>query len=171
MNIAQFFIRILNFQIKFVEYMTEFCIVHNHSWFNIWQIQVRESSVHRPFVFRYLSVRRPFCSVLIRCISVLSVTSLLLVRWGPLRVRYLSGRSPVLVRYASVQYFSREPRAAAASTFTNGRPTDKCFWQIFHPLDVRSRYPVRCDWAIKYEIGLPNLCCIIDMWASEWCVR
>ena len=153
MKIAQFFLRILNFQIKFVEYMTEFCIVHNHSWFNIWQIQVRKSSVHRPFVFRYLSVRRPFCSVLIRCISVLSVTSPLLVRWGPLRVRYLSGRSPVLVRYVSVQYSSREPRAAAASTFTNGQPTDKGFWQIFHPLDVRLRYPVRCDWAI-YKLFL-----------------
>ena len=100
-----------------------------------------------PLVLRSSSVRRPFCSVLIRCISVLSVTSPLLVRWGPLRVRYLSGRSPVLVRYVSVQYSSRGPRAAAASTFTNGRPTDKGFWQIFHPLDVRSRYPVRCDWA------------------------
>ena len=79
----------------------------------------------------------------------MSVTSPLLVRWGSLRARYLSGRSPVLVRYASVQYSSREPRAAAVSTFTNGRLTDKSFWQIFHPLDVRSRYPVRCDWAIK----------------------
>ena len=91
------------------------------------RLVLRSSSVRFP----YLSVRRPFFSVLIRCISVLSVTFPLLVRRGPLRVRCLSGRSPVLVRYVSVPYFSREPRAAAASTFTNGRPTDKGFLAAF----------------------------------------
>ena len=146
----------MNFQIKFVEYIAQFYIVHIDSWFDIWQIQVRLSSVHRPFVFRYLSIRRPFCSVLIRWISVLSVTSPLLVRRGPLRVHYLSGRSPVLVRYVSLQYSSREPQATAASTFTSGRPTDKGFWQIFHPLDIRSRYPVRCNCAINTEGVVSN---------------
>ena len=34
-----------------------------------------------------LSVHRSFCSIIIRCIYVLSVTSPLLVRWGPLPVR------------------------------------------------------------------------------------
>ena len=48
----------------------------------------------------------------------------------------------------TIQYSSREPWAAAASTFTNGRPTDKGFWQIFYPLDIRSRYLVRLDWGI-----------------------
>ena len=97
----------------------------------IWQIQVRMSFVHRPFVFPYLSVRRPFCSVLIRCISFVTVTFPLLVRWDPLRIRYLCGRSSVLVRYVSVENSSWEPRAAAVSTFTNGRPTDKVFGRFF----------------------------------------
>ena len=58
------------------------------------------------------------------------------------KVRYVSVTCPVDLRYVSVKNSSRKPRAAAASAFTNGRPTDKGFCQIFHPLDVRSRYPV-----------------------------
>ena len=98
-----------------------------------------------PLVLRSSSVRFPLP---VRSSSVLFGSYTLhfrSVRYLYGEVRYPSGRSPVLVRYLSVQYSSREPRAAAASTFTNGRPTDNGFWQIFHPLDVRSRYPVRCD--------------------------
>ena len=116
-------------------------------------------SVTYPVQERSWSVRGTFCPFLMRCTFVLSGTcpllvrwSPLLVRWSPFRVRYLSGTCPVLVRYLSVLRSSREPRAAAGSTFTNGRPTDWDFWQFFHPLDVRSRCPVRCDWAIKLKV-------------------
>ena len=156
-RVHNFFLWIMNFQIKFVEYITQFCIVHNNSWFNM-QMKGKFKFVSLPFIVRSFSVTCPFVVRFVRFLYVAFPFCPLLLRYLYGEVRYVSGRSPVLVRYISVQYSSREPRAAAASTFTNGRPTDKGFWQIFHPLDVRSRYPVRCDWAINPPI--PPFACI-----------
>ena len=109
----------MNFQIKFVEYTITFCIATEY--YDLFKSDSHPFIIR--FVFRYLSVCRPFCSVL-----------LVVFPFCP------SGRYLILVRYESVLYSSREPRTAAASTVANGRPTGKGSWQFFYnPLDANSR--------------------------------
>ena len=129
----------MNFQIKSNEYTIQFCKAQNCSRLKIGPIQACESSVHRPFVFRYLYDRRPFCSVVLSCISVQSVSSPLLVRWGTLHVRYVPITCPVDIRYSYCTCPFHTPRGSLEQQWCRHSRTDdkrtKVFDSFFYLLD------------------------------------
>ena len=84
---------------------------------------------------RYASVRCPFYAVLVRWMYVRHP-------FCPVRVRFSYVAYPVCVRYASVTRPFYSVSTSTDSQRITILSTDNFY---FHPLGVRSCYPVRCD--------------------------
>ena len=98
-RVHNFFWWIMNFQIKFVEYITQFCIVHNNSWFNI-QMYDKFKFVSLPFIVRSFSVTCPFVVRFVRFLYVAFPFCPLLLRYLYGEARYVSVTCPVDLRYS-----------------------------------------------------------------------
>ena len=129
---VNFFLWIMNFQIKFVEYITQFCIVHNNSWFNI-QMYDKFKFVSLPFIVRSFSVTCPFVVRFVRFLYVAFLFCPLLLRYLYGEVRYVSVTCLVNIRYSYGTFPFNTPRGSLGQRRRRLSRTNKGFWQIFHP--------------------------------------
>ena len=114
---------------------------------------LRSSSVRFPLPVRSSSVFFGSYTLYFRSVRYFSVTCTVRSVTCPLPVRQISGTRSVRVCSILLAGASGSGGIDFHERTTNGQR----FLADFYPLDVRSRYPVRCDWAINLRRPLSLL--------------